>query len=272
MNLKETPFRRLMLLVPSFGRVPASFGWRDTDESRYYRLLHEMQRLRGQVYLQDGAIDESSLVDGRHQSALDSRSWHLLVLNEKDRITGCARFLEHPKRVAFSELNLADSALGNGEWGDAFRNAVEDELAYSRELDVPFVELGGWALCDEIRGTTEALRVALATYAFWEAAGSAVCMSTVTRRHCSASILRRIGGRDLTHQGTALPGYFDSQYNCEMELLKFYSWAPNPRYEGWVDQIREELSTIPVLAAHAGMEQRLRFPRQRPRVARAQSA
>jgi hypothetical protein len=33
-----------------------------------------------------------------------------------------------------------------------------------------------------------------------------------------------------------------------MELLRFYSWAPNPRYAVWIQAIREELRTVPVLA------------------------
>ena len=73
-------------------------------------------------------------------------------------------------------------------------------------------------------------------------------ISTVTRRHCSASILRRIGGRSLKFAGLELPPYDDPQFKCEMEVLRFYSWAPNPRYKVWIEEIRQELGAIPVLA------------------------
>jgi hypothetical protein len=253
MNLHETPSRRLMLLAPSAARIPASFHRGRVDYSRYQNLLHEMQRLRGRVYLQDGAIKESSLTDGRHQSHLDASSWHLLVLNAQNRICGCARFHEHSRMPVLSELNAAHCALArNPEWSSALVSALQAELAFSISLDLPVVELGGWAVGEEIRGTAEALRIALGTYAFWQMSGNAVCISTATRRHCASSILRRIGGHALACGGIDLPTYYDPQYDCEMEVLKFYSWAPNPRYTPWVDQLKDELSQISIVARHSG--------------------
>ena len=252
MNLHETPTRRLILLAPSSARLPARFNRPRVDWNRHSSLLHELQRLRGQVYLQDGAIEESSLVDGRHQSDLDCSSWHLLVTDAHDRIRGCARFHEHPRTAPLSELSAARSALARiPEWTDTFFSALRTEVAFSDYLDIPFVELGGWALGEEIRGTSEALRIALATYAFWQMFGGGVSISTATRRHCASSILRRIGGRSLSHDGLELPAYYDPQYDCQMELLKFYSWAPNPRFTPWIDQMKEELSQIAIIARHS---------------------
>jgi hypothetical protein len=212
-----------------------------------------MQHLRGRIYLQDGAIRESSLTDGRHQSHLDDCSWHLLVVNAQNRICGCARFHEHSRPARLGELAAARCALARKpEWSDALRYALNSEVAFSTILGLPVVELGGWALGEEVRGTTEALRIALGTYAFWQMLGNAVCISTATRRHCASSILRRIGGRGLSCEGIDLPAYYDPQYDCEMELLKFYSWAPNPRYTPWVDQLKDELSQISVVAGHSG--------------------
>ena len=256
MNLHETPSRRLILLAPSSAPLPASFNQPRVDRNYYWSLLHETQRLRGQVYVQDGAIEESSLIDGRHQSDLDCSSWHLLVLDSRNRIRGCARFHEHPGNKPFSELTAARCALARlPEWSDTLRSALRSELAFSDYLDIPCVELGGWALGEEIRGTSEALRVALGTYAFWQMRGNAVCLSTATRRHCASSILRRIGGRSLAHEGIELPVYYDSQYDCQMELLKFYSWAPNPRYAIWIEQMKEELSQISVIAGQSEPEE-----------------
>jgi hypothetical protein len=264
MNLHEIPSRRLMLLAPSFARIPTSFNRPNADWTRYWSLLHEMQRLRGQLYVQDGAIRESSLIDGRHQSDLDCSSWHLLVLNAQNRICGCARFHEHPRTIRFSGLNAARCAQARSpQWGDALSSALRAELAFSKTLDLPFVELGGWALGEEIRGTTEALRVALGTYAFWQMLGGAISLSTVTRRHSASSILRRIGGRALTNEGSELPAYYDAQYHCEMEVLKFYSWAPNPRYAIWINQMKEELSQIAIIAAHIGQEAPMEIPQER---------
>lgn len=212
-----------------------------------------MQRLRGRVYVEDGAIDPSCLIDGRHRSEADFSSWHLLLLNAQGRTCGCLRLHEHPKPAVLSDLNVGRCALAtNPAWGDALAGALKEELSFSTDSNLRFAELGGWALGEEIRGTTEALRFALATYAFWQMMGEAVCLTTATYRHCSASILRRIGGRPLTHQGADLPVYYDPQYACKMEILKFYSWAPNPRYAVWIKQMREELSRISVIARHHG--------------------
>jgi hypothetical protein len=231
------------------------FRVKETDRRRHQGLLEQMQRLRAEVYLQDGAIDASSLVDGRHQSELDPVSWHLLVVNEKGRVQGGARFHQHTPLAVQSDLTAARCPLAHiPEWADALNGALESELAFARDLQLPFVELGGWALGEEIRGSTEALRIALGTYAFWELMGSAVCISTATHRNCSASILRRIGGRAVRHEHRDLPTYFDSKYNCQMELLRFYSWMPNPRYHVWISQLKEEIRQVQVVAPHVGVE------------------
>jgi hypothetical protein len=210
-----------------------------------------MQRLRGRVYVHDGAVRESSLIDRRHQSEADLSSWHLLLLNSQDQIRGCLRLHEHPKPAVLSELNVGRSALSRSpEFCESLTAALREELTFSRDGNLSFAELGGWALDAEIRGTTEALRFALATYAFWQMLGDAVCLTTATHRHCSASILRRIGGRPLRHHGIDLPAYYDPQYDCKMEILKFYSWAPNPRYAVWIRQMREELSRITVISQY----------------------
>jgi hypothetical protein len=253
MNLHETLSRRLMLLAPSSTRIPASFNrWR-VDYARHLNLLHEIQRFRGQVYVQDGAILESSLIDGRHHSHVDDFSWHLMVLNAQNRVCGCVRFHEHSRIPVLSELNAVRCALArSSEWSGTLFSALEAELAFSAGLELPIVEVGGWAVGEEVRGTTEALRIALGTYAFWQMFGGAVCVSTATRRHCASSILRRIGGRALAFEGVDLPPYYDPQYDCEMEILKFYSWSPNPRYTPWIEQMKEELSQIAIVARHSG--------------------
>jgi hypothetical protein len=243
-------FRSLALLAPPQARIPGSFTSVRHDPSWHGSLLRQAQTLRGSVYLEDGAIDRPHLVNGRHMVKSDPKSWHLVVLDEAQRVCGCTRYHHHPVGVEFSRLTAAESSLASSpEWGDKVRTAVEEELALSRRLDFAFVEIGGWALAHEIRGSVEALRMVLAAYAFFRALGGAVGLATATIRHSSASILRRIGGRPLQHKGQQVPSYRDSQYSCNMEMLRFYSWAPNPRYDWWIRDIGAEIRSIPVITA-----------------------
>jgi hypothetical protein len=245
---RATPSRKWVLLSPSRAAVPDCFGRVHRDAPRRDKLLAEMQRLRGSVYLEDGALEAGQLTDGRHWADVDEASWHLLVVDEDDRVSGCVRFHAHQERPSFLQLNVSRSPLARSkEWGETLRAAVEAEFALSRRLDLPCVEIGGWALALGIRGTTEAVRMALAMYGLSQAFGGSVGISTATRRHCSASILRRIGGRSLEYAGLELPPYNDPQFKCEMEILRFYSWAPNPRYTVWIEDIKQDLRAVPVL-------------------------
>ena len=252
--------RRWLLLSPSRAAIPSGFGTIDNDSARRDKLLAEMQRFRGQIYLEDGAIRERQLADGRHRADEDECSWHLLAIDGSDRVCGCVRHHICPPNTSFSQLSIARSALAkSGEWGKKLEAAVESELELARRLDLPCVEIGGWALAPEIRGTAEGIRMALAMFSVSQELGGSVGMSTVTRRHCSASILRRIGGRSFEHGGEELPAYSDPQFECVMEFLRFYSWAPNPRYTVWIEAIREELRAIPVLAG--GLKSEAELPR-----------
>jgi hypothetical protein len=225
-----------------------------SDRECYEDYLAEAQALRGAIYLEDGAISSSELVGGRHMAESDRASWHLLIADGAGKICGCVRYRHYdsPSKLAFTELMASHSSLATcARWGDRMRAAVEDELLLSQALNLPFVEIGGWALDAEIRGTVEALRMVLAAYAFSREFGGAVGLATATVRHSSASILRRIGGQPLEHNGEEVPSYTDSHYDCEMEILRFYSWSLNPRYDIWIDKIAQEIRDITVVAGTA---------------------
>jgi hypothetical protein len=76
----------LVVLAPS-GSVPKFFR-NVPSGSAYDDLLEELQRLRGQVYLEDGAIVEEQLDNGRHRTPEDDRAWHLLIISEH-RVVAC---------------------------------------------------------------------------------------------------------------------------------------------------------------------------------------
>lgn len=260
----NTAFRKLLLLAPAGACIPESFNQDrvSCNARRHEDYLDEVQRLRGRIYLEDGAIQESELTDGRHVVESDSASWHLLVLDHDGNTSGCVRYRDHGGPVAFSELTAARSSLAScPEWGSRMRSAVEEELLLSEALELPFVEIGGWALDAAIRGTVEALRMVLAAYAFAREFGGAVGLATATVRHSSASILRRIGGQPLEHKGETVPAYADRQYNCDMELLRFHSWALNPRYDEWIGQMADEIREVTVVSAGVPVAHRTPEPR-----------
>ena len=240
--------RKLVLLAPSTYEANGHFDHVHADSRGYEDRFAEMQRLRGSVYLQIGAVKPEQLTAGRHQLPIDEGSWHLLALDQDDRVCGCARYREHPNRTRFSRLSVADSALArSAEWSRTLRAAVESELALSRRMHLPYVELGGWALSEESRGTTVALRMALAVYSLSQALGGAVGITMANTRNCCASILRRIGGSPLRHEDTELPPYHDPHYDLELEVLRFYSWDPSPRYASLIHEMKSRLAAIPVI-------------------------
>ena len=192
------------------------------------------------------------MTDGRHKLQTDEGSWHLLVLDKEDHVCGCIRYREYPREVGFWQLGVSNSALAQSDvWGPKLEMAIDEELALSRRLDMPYIESGGWALLDQARGTREALRLVLGIYGLSQILGGAVGASTVTRRNGSAAILRKMGGYSLQYQDAELPSYHDPGYKCEMEVLGFRSWAPCPRFQVWIDEIKAELRDILVVTGAA---------------------
>lgn len=244
--------RPIVLLSPE-AQIGSSFGGIRHDMFRHERLLNAMQRLRGRIYLEDGAIRPSELQsDGRHVQATDSRSWHLLLLDPDDesKVLGCSRFLKHHARVSFADLRVRGAALSKcRKWGAQFRKAVEQEIERAKQNEVSYLEIGGWALDQQIRGTTEALRSTLATFAWSRLIGGALGIATVTERNGSANILRRLGGQPLQHEDVEIPPYFDPAYNCTMEVLRFDSRVTNPRYENSIQVLENQLAQVPVITA-----------------------
>jgi hypothetical protein len=199
--------------------------------------------------MQDGAIQSSDLVaDDRHVQAADNQAWHLLTLDENEAVVACIRYFAHEASVKFSELSVASSHIAqSAEFGPRVREAVEIELDCAKRRGVSYVELGGWAVCESLRCTTEAIRTLLTVYALSQVRGGAVGLSSATTRHHSSSILRRIGGRPLKTSAGEVSSYYDAQYACEMELLSFDSERPNERYAIWIRDCREALHKIPVV-------------------------
>jgi hypothetical protein len=240
---------RLALLPPSRRGAPGAFRNIDVSSNRYQHLLSSMQRLRGNAYHADGAIHRSALTaDGRHKLSIDERSWHVLSLDANGDVVACLRYLEESHVADFDGLCVRHAALARCPMhGKRFRRAVENEIQRARGTSIGFGEVGGWAVREDHRGTPESLRIVLATFALLELLGSSAGVATATFRHHSEAILRRIGLATLQADGEEIPPYHDPQYGCLMQVLRFDSRFPDPRYREWVGALMGDLASSPVV-------------------------
>jgi hypothetical protein len=241
--------RQFMLLAPAGVTPRGAFRHVEGDPGWRRELLADMQRLRGRIYLQDGAISQQELTaDGRHIQTIDDESWHLLVVGEGGRVLGCTRYLQHHASTPYSRLRVRTAALAHSEeWSEPLRRAVERELATARRHGFSYVEVGGWALDKSLRGSTDALRSVLFAYAWSYMLGGCLGLSMATHRNGSAAILRRIGGMPLQWNGMELPPYYDPHYKCEMEVIRFDSRLPSVKYSRVIDEMRAEMPEVPVI-------------------------
>jgi len=263
---------RLVLLAPPELAIPDQFSECQFDLDRHDELIHAVQRFRGSIYCEDGAIAREQLSpDGRHLTPEDGQAWHLLLMDPDGSLGACAWYREYDSLVYFDRLRVRHSALARSpEWSDVLWRAVEQQLADARRQGLRYAELGGWAVAPERRSSTETLLLALATYGLSRVHGGALGITTATIRHRSSSILCRLGGQPLEVDGTVLPPYYDPQYDCMMEILRFDSRSPNPRYNALVEQLHLKLFDTRVVARPYWPLMRSRCPEVPP--VRARSA
>jgi hypothetical protein len=259
--------RRLVVLAPQKGHVSKVLPHTQSDPDRHASFLAELQRLRGSVYSQDGAIRPDQLTaDGRHETPDDERSWHIAMLNEKGQLGGCIWYLEHRGRPTVDQLRAGKSAIAHDdEWRDKLKIAIDSETARARREGIGYAEVGGWAVAEDSH-FADCLLLILGVYSLSQMIGGALVVATATARHSSAGILRRMGGSPLTAEDFVIPPYFDPQYTCEMEMLRFDTRRPGAKFEGLVRLMRERFSGIPVLSHRALAAPRRIFG---PRLARA---
>lgn len=246
---------RIVFLAPSEAAATEAGceGRMRVDAARHRQLLDGVQQLRGSIYLRDGAIQPHQLTpDGRHRTSEDETSWHMLQLDEHDRVSACALYLEHSEEVTIDDLRVRDCPLAQSpEWRPRFLRAVGSEIARARREGLRFVEVGGWAVSEKSRCTAGSLSLALAMYSFGRRGAGSLAMTTATVRHCSANILKRLGGSRFEVDGEALPAYYDPRYGCLMELLRFDGRKPNPRYASVIEKIGDTLDRVTVIARPA---------------------
>jgi len=245
---------QLVLLAPSTLEDSGAFDNVLIDNRRHEELLADMQCFRGRIYLSDNAIRPDELTaDGRHAMRIDDESWHILSIDGGGRVCACLRYHDESGAAGFEDLYLRHSTPARcAKLGSQFRTAVTREMERARRIGLGFGEMGGWAVGEERRLTLEPLRLVLATCALLQLLGGCAGVATASFRHHSSTILRRIGLTSLLLNGAALPPYYDPYYRCDMEVLRFDSRYPNPRYSDWIHSLRMSLPAAPVICRSAG--------------------
>ncbi len=178
----------------------------------------------------------------------DESAWHFLLVDPHERTIGCARYLLHSSTAGYDQLRIAQSPLAHDLcWGGKLRRSVEATLHQTRNEQVGYAELGGWAIAEDYRNTKAALEILLASYLWAEMIGHCLCSCTATVRNHSSSILRRAGASSLLDQGEPLPAYFDANYSCMMEILGFDSRQAPARFTPLLNEMRPKLTQSPIL-------------------------
>ncbi len=241
---------RLVLLAPAGTYVPNLFLNCNFDFGEHDEIVRAVQKLRGDVYFEDGAIGSEQLSpDGLHRTPEDENAWHLVMHDGHGQWTACAWYREHDNTVHFERLRLRNCALAKtSDWRDKLWYAVENELGKARADGLRYAELGGWAIANESRHRLDAILLALSTYTLSRLLGGALGITTATTRHASSSILARIGGRPLDVGGGIIPRTIDDQCKCVMELLRFDSRLPGPKFAHLIPQLERRFGSVLVVA------------------------
>src|SRR5579863_2931137 len=115
--------RSFVLLAPVNETLRPSLCGSTGSPHLHSHLLSEMQRLRGRIYLADGALAAGDLDPWeRHVQAADLRSWHLLTLGSMGRVIGCTRLRRHSSPVSWGQLGIRQAPIAQSdEWRLKFR-------------------------------------------------------------------------------------------------------------------------------------------------------
>jgi hypothetical protein len=248
---REEELRNHVLIAPAGWSRVLGFSRATVDPEGHAELMGAIQRFRGGCYLADGAIRPEELTaDGRHVQTMDEESWHLVIRSDDGNVISCARYhsVDDPR---FEKTAAASSALAQSpDWRGKVARIVEESIRQANERGAHFAELGGWCVADVSRHSRHALRSVLYMFALGEILGGTIGLSTATTRHCSSSILQRLGARRAELDGEVLPSYFDRRFDCDMELLQFDSLRPSPKYARQVSEYRSMIrSDMRVLCA-----------------------
>jgi hypothetical protein len=214
-----------------------------SSPSLHEARLADIQRFRGRVYFQDGAIPKEALdEEGRHRLESDPQCWHLSMSDTVGAIRGCLRLRPVYPSIDLTQLEV-NRVLARMEPAsrDRFLRVMEQ---YSRQAladGLDFGEVGGLAVAEELKQSSAALILVVAGWAVARLLGGMIGVATPTVRHNSAKMLQRIGAFPFCGVDGILAPYYDPYYRCEIQMLAFDSRKLAPEFEPLAEQIRLQL-------------------------------
>jgi hypothetical protein len=239
-----------VLAPPGFeDRNQVFAGFRRDPQQRQTRL-EQIQRFRGKIYCEDGAIRPWDLDENEcHRVDLDNHSWHFFILNARHEMTGCLRVAHYDGFPEVNRLKVKET-LGrlHPEISEKYRKAIGAFLHESLEKGwSSFAEIGGWA----VHKSAQNCKALLLICAGWALAGlfDFVVLATAARRNNSSRILRRMGGFSLVHENTELGPVYDPYYACEIEIMGFEPTKIHPRFEDSVQVLKTHFQESMVVVA-----------------------
>jgi len=126
--------RQLVLVAPVQASSFDGFTNVTNDTAENRRLIDEMQRLRGSIYLDEGNLTHDELTaDGRHHTPEDDKSWHLLMTDEHGHVRSCALYLLHENATSIQDLRVRHCPLvQSAESRRQVTHAIESEISRAR--------------------------------------------------------------------------------------------------------------------------------------------
>ncbi len=241
----------LWVVAPRNAILPRQLTRVRIDPTAHRSRVSEIQRVRGQIYFEDGAIPETALdAQGRYGTEGDFDHWHVVVSDSTNNICGCVRLrLLSPDRD-LSELHLYQvlARLPEDQKGRYLR-AADAHRRKALEDNVSFGEVSALALSKQFRRSSAGITLAVACWSLYRLLGNATPIGTSTLRHGWAERLQGLGGFPLKCGNDPLPPFYDDYFRCEMLLLGFDSRKIAPECEPLAEEILSHLLDSTIVAA-----------------------
>jgi hypothetical protein len=244
----------LCLIASDTRQVPGSFSNVQENNRLHATLLREVQRLRGRVYVRDGAIPPSSLdSQGRHVSPHDNTAWHIVLREESGRVLGSIRvtlYCHADGPIPLDSLHVArllERCPASSR--PDYLVALTDFIGKSRQAMPCFFEAAGLVVAPEVRSPSVTPVIMASICSLSLAFGGAWGTGAATNRHNTAAMWKRYGGFPLPYGAGTLRPYYDDYHGCEMEILGFSTDRLHPVLAPTVSDIETALRSIPVITS-----------------------